>query len=66
MMLPKVYVAALNWNNAADTCVCLESLLALDYPNVELVFCDNASRPESVEANRFRSNISSARSESCD
>ncbi|MBS0172624.1 MAG: glycosyltransferase family 2 protein [Nitrospira sp.] len=52
MMLPKVYVAVLNWNNAADTCVCLESLLALDYPNVELVLCDNASRPESVEAIR--------------
>lgn len=52
MMLPKVYVAVLNWNNAADTCVCLESLLALNYPNVELVLCDNASRDDSLEAIR--------------
>lgn len=46
---PKVYVVTLNWNHADDTIACLESLLKLDYPNVELVLCDNASRSESVQ-----------------
>lgn len=49
---PKVYVVTLNWNRERDTCACLDSLLALDYANAEIVLCDNASRPESVAAIR--------------
>jgi GT2 family glycosyltransferase len=50
--LPKVYVITLNWNRAAETTSCMASLLRLDYPNFELVLCDNASEAECVESLR--------------
>ncbi|MDB4877437.1 MAG: glycosyl transferase, family 2 [Gemmatimonadetes bacterium] len=48
MMHPRVHVVLLNWNNSADTLECLESLLRIDYPNYQLVVCDNASSDDSL------------------
>ena len=45
---PKVYIIVLNWNRAGDTCACVDSLLQLDYPNHEIVICDNASEEASL------------------
>lgn len=42
-MAPKVYVLILSYCNADDTIECLESVLRLDYPEFEVVVCDNAS-----------------------
>jgi GT2 family glycosyltransferase len=42
-MLAKVYVLILSYRNAADTIECLESVLRLEYPDFEVVVCDNAS-----------------------
>lgn len=55
--VPSVAVVVLNWNGTADTDECLESLLRLDYPRVEVVVVDNGSRPPAAEAfaRRFRS-----------
>ena len=47
-MLPKVGIIVLNWNNWRDTLECLESVYRLDYPNVDVIVCDNASTDESV------------------
>lgn len=43
-----VYVIVLNWNGAADTIACAESVLALDGTPFQLVICDNASADDSV------------------
>jgi len=40
---PLVYVVLANWNRAADTVECLESLMQQSYPNVRLLVVDNAS-----------------------
>jgi len=45
---PRVYVVTLNWNRAAETCACVESVLQSDYPRLSVIVCDNASEPESV------------------
>jgi len=47
-MLPKVGIIVLNWNNWRDTLECLESVYRLDYPDVDVIVCDNASTDESV------------------
>jgi GT2 family glycosyltransferase len=41
--LPKTFILLLNWNGWRDTLECLESLRALDYPNFQIVICDNGS-----------------------
>jgi GT2 family glycosyltransferase len=46
---PKVTVITLNWNRKEDTIECVKSLLALDYPNYEVVVVDNGSTDGSVE-----------------
>ena len=43
-----VYIVVLNWNGWADTVVCLESLLRLDYGAYRIVVCDNGSEDESM------------------
>lgn len=43
-----VYVIVLNWNGAADTIACAESVLALTGLQFQLVICDNASADDSV------------------
>lgn len=45
---PRVAIIILNWNGLADTLACLESALALDYPSVDLIVCDNGSTDDSV------------------
>ena len=49
MQLPRVYVVLLNWNGWRDTIACLESLLSLEYDNVSVIVCDNASSNESMD-----------------
>lgn len=39
----------LNWNGWLDTIECLESLLRSDYPNHQIVVCDNGSQDHSIE-----------------
>lgn len=46
---PKVALVVLNWNGWPDTLACLESLQALQYPNVWVIVVDNASTDGSVE-----------------
>lgn len=41
---PKVLTIVLNWNLPDDTCRCVESLKASDYPNLEILVIDNGSR----------------------
>lgn len=45
---PKVGIIVLNWNGKADTCQCLTSLQALQYPYLEIVIVDNGSTDDSV------------------
>lgn len=47
-MTPSVAILVLNWNGWGDTIECLESLYRLDYPNFQVVLCDNASSDDSV------------------
>ena len=46
--LPLVYIIVLNWNNAADTIKCVESLLKTEYLNIHVTLCDNGSTDASV------------------
>lgn len=41
-------IVVLNWNNAADTLACLESLATLAYPAYEVLVVDNGSTDDSV------------------
>jgi len=45
---PPVGIVVLNWNNAADTLVCLSSVFRLEYANTSVVVVDNGSIDESV------------------
>lgn len=47
-ILPPVAVLLLNWNGWRDTLECLDSLLNLDYPNFQIVLCDNGSTDDSL------------------
>ena len=49
--LPRVSIAILNWNGRGQLAACLDSLLALDYPEdqLELIVCDNGSEDGSVQ-----------------
>jgi Predicted glycosyltransferases len=48
MSASRVHIVLLNWNSAADTLECLESVLRIDYPNYQIVVCENASSDDSV------------------
>jgi GT2 family glycosyltransferase len=39
----RVYVIVLNWNGWRDTIECLESVFRLDYPDYQVLLCDNGS-----------------------
>lgn len=41
---PSVVAAILNWNNLADTMDCVASVLASDYPHLQVCVVDNGSR----------------------
>ena len=49
MPAPSVHIVILNWNGWEDTIECLETVLALDYPNVRVVLVDNGSENDSVD-----------------
>jgi GT2 family glycosyltransferase len=46
---PRVYVITLNWNGRRWLGACLESALAMDYPNFKVLMVDNGSTDGSVE-----------------
>ena len=46
---PRVDILLLNWKGWRDTIECLDSLLALEYPNFGILVCDNDSPDGSVE-----------------
>ncbi len=48
-MAGKIYIVLVNWNGAKDTLECLESVLRLDYPDFQVIVCDNDSQDGSVE-----------------
>jgi GT2 family glycosyltransferase len=47
--LPIVYAVVLNWNGAAETIACLESLKRQTYTNIKLLVVDNGSTDDSIE-----------------
>ncbi|MCZ6772669.1 MAG: glycosyltransferase, partial [Proteobacteria bacterium] len=47
--LPPVAILILNWNGWPDTLECLESVLRLDYPDFQVIVCDNGSTDGSVD-----------------
>ncbi len=46
---PSVFILLLNWNGWRDTVECLDSLLRLDYPNFQIILCDNGSSDDSLQ-----------------
>lgn len=46
---PRVHIVILNWNGWRDTLECLESVFKLDYPNFQVIVCDNNSSDNSLE-----------------
>jgi GT2 family glycosyltransferase len=52
--LPSASVVVVSYNTAAHIVECLRSLLALDYPEIEIIVVDNASTDGSVELIRQR------------
>ena len=51
---PRVGVVVLDWNGGRDAIACVESVLGGDYPEVEVVAVDNASREPVLEELRAR------------
>lgn len=45
----KVYILILNWNGWKDTIECLESVFRLEYPNYQVIVCDNDSGDGSIQ-----------------
>ena len=46
---PNVCIIVLNWNGLADTLECVRSVLAIDYPNFEIIVVDNGSTDRSPQ-----------------
>ena len=46
---PRVLVVVLNWNGAADTGACVDSLRRLRYADFAVVVCDNDSRADQLD-----------------
>jgi GT2 family glycosyltransferase len=44
----KIYIVLLNWNGWRDTIECLESVFRNDYPNYQVIVCDNSSQDDSL------------------
>lgn len=47
--MEKIYILILNWNGWKDTVECLESVCRIDYPDYQVVVCDNGSSDNSIE-----------------
>lgn len=45
----KVYILILNWNGRQDTIECLECVFRTDYPDYQVIVCDNGSQDGSIE-----------------
>jgi GT2 family glycosyltransferase len=45
--MPRVHAIVVNYNGWRDTIQCLESIRRLDYPDLEIIVCDNGSTDES-------------------
>lgn len=45
----KIYIIILNYNGWIDTIECLESVLKIEYPNFQVIVCDNDSSDGSFE-----------------
>jgi len=54
MEQPKVSVVILNWNGKSDTLECLDSVLAMEYENFDVVVVDNGSIDDSVAVIRAK------------
>ncbi|MBN2196080.1 MAG: glycosyltransferase family 2 protein [Polyangiaceae bacterium] len=52
--LPSVMAVILTWNDTKMTGACIESLLACDYPNLEILVSDNGSSPPCAPALKER------------
>jgi GT2 family glycosyltransferase len=48
-VLPRVHVLLVNYNGWRDTLECLESVFRLDYPDFQVIVCDNGSTDGSTE-----------------
>ncbi len=53
-VVPKIIAIVLNWNLPDVTCVCVENLVACDYPNLLVIVVDNGSTDDSVSTIRSR------------
>ena len=53
IMLKKIFIVILQYNNSHDTIKCLNSVKELNYPNFEVIIIDNASEIKHIEAVRF-------------
>jgi GT2 family glycosyltransferase len=49
MQTKKAYIVILNYNGWQDTLECLESVYHSDYPNYQVIVCDNASSDGSLD-----------------
>jgi GT2 family glycosyltransferase len=47
--MSRAVVVVLNWNGARDTVACVQSLLGLSCPEIDVVVCDNDSAPADVQ-----------------
>ena len=47
---PRVAIILLNWNSRMDTLECLESVFRLDYPDFQVLVCDNNSSDGSLDS----------------
>jgi GT2 family glycosyltransferase len=45
----KVYIVIVNWNGWRDTIECLESVFRIEYPDYQVIVCDNASADGSLD-----------------
>jgi len=45
----KVYILIVNWNGWGDTVECLESVFRNDYPDYQVIVCDNGSEDGSLD-----------------
>ena len=50
MSVPLVYTVMVNWNRCQDALECLASLEKLDYPNHRILYVDNGSTDDSIQA----------------
>ena len=45
----KIFVILVNYNGSDDTIECVQSLLSIDYKNIEILIVDNGSDTEQIK-----------------